>query len=125
MFDIIQKLPEYQNATILAGDFNVNHPDVACSPVYDFITDHMLFFDTKQHLSNMDFTSDNRFNRYVPAEDRPTKLDYIFYKVPPGYGINIVAQSRYLDSAFPLSDHFGWGVDMNIGAQIVENGKKR
>ncbi len=101
--------------TILLGDFNVHHPDVDCSEVYDYIIRNMEFTDSKPNISQTDFTSDHTANRYVSAKGKRTKLDYIFYK--PIYdkkNIKIISQCRALASSQPLSDHFGWKVRFQI-----------
>ncbi len=101
--------------TILLGDFNVHHPDVACSEVYDFIIHHMEYADSKPNISQIDFTSDYTTNKYVSSKDKRTKLDYIFYKpVREKKNIKIVSQNRALASTQPLSDHFGWCVRFQI-----------
>jgi len=96
---------------IMLGDFNIHHPNVACSVVYDFITDEMGFLDSKPHIDTEDFTY-SASNNYTPGKEKGSKLDYVFLQ--QSQSGTILAQSRILDSALPLSDHFGWQVKWHM-----------
>ncbi len=116
MQETVKSIADYSTyETILMGDFNVHHPDVACSDVYDFIIRNMEYEDSKPNISQADFTSDHSANKYVSTRDKRTKLDYIFYKpVDEKKNIKVKSQSRALVSAQPMSDHFGWKVRFQI-----------
>ena len=116
MQETVKSIADYSTyETILMGDFNVHHPDVACSDVHDFIIRNMEYEDSKPNISQADFTSDHSANKYVSAKDKRTKLDYIFYKpVDEKKNIKVMSQSRALVSTQPMSDHFGWKVRFQI-----------
>lgn len=97
--------------SILLGDFNINHPDVACSKVYDYITQNMAFADSKPHILEKDFTYSSA-NHYCNKNTPSTKLDYVFLKNISGG--NIISQSRIFDTDTPLSDHYGWQINWKI-----------
>jgi endonuclease/exonuclease/phosphatase family metal-dependent hydrolase len=97
--------------TILAGDFNVHHPDVQKSEVYNYITNDMGFADSKEKITTEDYTSDRSTNKYVTDSERRTKLDYVFYKDPDrSHFFSVIYQCKTLASDEPLSDHFAWNV---------------
>ncbi len=102
---------KHTDRIILVGDFNIQHPDVACSKVYDFITKNMNFMDSKPHLGKNDFTY-SKTNNYCPSKTPSSKLDYVFIK-SSDQG-KIVSQSRIFDTKEPLSDHYGWQVNWNM-----------
>lgn len=114
MKSVLDTVLNIENPTFMLGDINIHHPDVAPSDAYLFIDDMMAFTDTKPTLSDHDFTSDSNCNKYVSADNRPSKLDYIFYKNLDHKSPKILYQSRCLDSKNPMSDHFGWSVTMKI-----------
>jgi endonuclease/exonuclease/phosphatase family metal-dependent hydrolase len=101
------QLIKSSDQTIMLGDFNIHHPDVACSDVYDFIIQKMHFLDSKPHIDASDYTFTDA-NAYCPNTKQGSKLDYVFTK--PTVGGKILSQSRVLDSNQPLSDHYGWQV---------------
>lgn len=100
--------------TILVGDFNMQHPDLAYSKVYDYIVHKMKFYDSKTKLSISDFTIDATCNPYVDKKEASSKLDYVFYNITSKIKPQIVQQCRMMDSKNPLSDHFAWKVIFKI-----------
>ncbi|MBC7884171.1 MAG: endonuclease/exonuclease/phosphatase family protein [Saprospiraceae bacterium] len=117
MHKVIQHIPDfYRNETILLGDFNVHHPDVECSVVYDYIVSDMGFDDSKKSINDNDFTCDHKTNKYVAASEKRTKLDYVFLKSDLNDGkIDILNQFRAMDNKkLPMSDHFGWQVQIRL-----------
>ena len=100
--------------TFMVGDINIHHPNVAPSDAYQYIQNNMFFTDTKPTLEAQDFTSDSNCNMYVSADNKPSKLDYIFYKSYNNNSPKVLHQSRCLDGENPMSDHFGWSVTMKI-----------
>lgn len=103
-----------ENPTFMVGDINIHHPNVAPSDAYQYIQNNMFFTDTKPTLDDIDFTSDSNCNMYVSADNKPSKLDYIFYKSFDNSAPKVLYQSRCLDGQNPMSDHFGWSVTMKI-----------
>ena len=99
---------------ILLGDFNIQHPDIACSEVYDFIVGTMGFIDSKPNIDQRDYTIDLTTNKYVPSKEPCAKLDYIFMKSNTHKPINVVSQSRAMTSNKTLSDHYGWQACLKI-----------
>jgi endonuclease/exonuclease/phosphatase family metal-dependent hydrolase len=108
MHEVLKKTSAYnQHKIVVLGDFNVHHPDVEYSEVYQYVTNEMMFMDTKPRITSQDFTYDTRVNPYVPARFKRTKLDYIFYYSPQN-DFQVVFQTKSMDRNKTLSDHFGW-----------------
>ncbi len=114
MKTILDKVLDKTNPTFMVGDINIHHPDVAPSDAYYYIQNNMSFTDSKPTLEDHDFTSDSNCNKYVSSTERPSKLDYIFYKSYDNRSPKVLHQSRCLDGQNPMSDHFGWSVTMKI-----------
>jgi len=109
MDSLLRTLPEYGlHPTLLAGDLNAQHPDMACSQVYDYVASCMEFTDTKRHISRMDLTSDAGVNAYISKKEIPSKLDYVFYKPAANGAVTVKHTGRCFDRGRPVSDHFGW-----------------
>lgn len=104
----------HQNPSILLGDFNIHHPDVAASEVYTFIVQNMGFSDSKPHITAADFTIDQSCNVYVGKKEKRTKLDYIFLRMPGKSSFDILDQRRLFTSNTTLSDHFGWETHLRL-----------
>jgi len=114
MFEVLNELPDFfKNQTLLIGDFNVDHPSVEYSPVYEFITQNMGFEDSKTIIDQNDFTIDHIENKFVPKVAKRTKLDYVFLK-SPNASIEVKNQCRTMVCSEPLSDHFGWLVHLKL-----------
>lgn len=112
-----EKLDQYP--IILAGDFNVEHPDVTKdkkkkSTVYPYVINIMEFRDTVEEVTEKMMTYTKLNNIWAPSStEHAQKLDYIFYKSP-----NKTIQSNYTEVIFDrgeyLSDHFGLISDFSI-----------
>jgi endonuclease/exonuclease/phosphatase family metal-dependent hydrolase len=119
MDSVLQTLPEYGlYPAVFAGDLNAQHPDMACSQVYDYVAYNMEFTDTKQHISRSDLTSDAGVNAYISKKEIPSKLDYVFYK-PAEHGAIIVKHTgRCFHTGRPVSDHFGWSATLAVQTRV-------
>ncbi len=104
----------YQNRTILLGDFNIHHPDVAASEVYNYIVEEMGFSDSKPHINEADYTIDHVCNDYVGKKEKRTKLDYIFLRMPEKTSYAVLEQRRIFTKSLLLSDHFGWDAYLKL-----------
>jgi endonuclease/exonuclease/phosphatase family metal-dependent hydrolase len=115
MDSVLQTLPQYDlYPTVFAGDLNAQHPDMACSKVYDFVVDEMEFTDTKQHISQSDLTSDAGVNTYISKKEIPSKLDYVFFKPANKSTFTVNQTGRCFDTGQPVSDHFGWSATLAV-----------
>lgn len=99
---------------IFLGDFNIQHPDVACSKVYDYIVGTMGFIDSKPNIDDKDYTIDKETNKYVSSKEPGSKLDYIFMKTNSVKPITVLTQSRTMTSDQTLSDHYAWQAFLKI-----------
>jgi endonuclease/exonuclease/phosphatase family metal-dependent hydrolase len=97
---------------ILAGDFNVHHPCVAPSIVYDYITKELNYTDSKPEITEEDYTMDHVSNPFVSEKEPRTKLDYIFTSKAFSDNYAVVRQARTMTHHKPYSDHFGWKVEV-------------
>jgi endonuclease/exonuclease/phosphatase family metal-dependent hydrolase len=115
MDGILKTIPEYRLfPTIFAGDLNAQHPDMACSAVYDYVATEMGFTDSKPHIDRNDLTSDASANDYISKKEIPSKLDYIFIKSSEVASLRVVKSGRCFSSSKPVSDHFGWSALLSI-----------
>ncbi len=112
----------YRNTIILlAGDFNITHPNVASmypdidsSIVYKEITNELEFKDSSPQLDESGFTIDHRKNIFQEDDKPLQRLDYIFYRNGNnGSSICVENQGLYMHQ-LPLSDHLGWRVQLSI-----------
>lgn len=115
MDSVLQTLPQYDlYPSVFAGDLNSQHPDMACSKVYDFVVDEMEFIDTKQYISQSDLTSDAGVNTYISKKEIPSKLDYVFFKPANKSTFTVNQTGRCFDTGQPVSDHFGWSATLAV-----------
>jgi endonuclease/exonuclease/phosphatase family metal-dependent hydrolase len=104
---------DLENETlILAGDFNVHHPCVSPSKVYDYITKELNYTDSKPVITEEDYTMDHVSNPFVSEKEPRTKLDYIFTSKAFSDNYAVVRQARTMTHHKPYSDHFGWKVEV-------------
>ncbi len=108
----LKKLDLENETLILAGDFNVHHPCVSSSEVYDYITKELNFADSKPEITEEDYTMDHISNPFVSEKEPRTKLDYIFTSKAFSDNYNVVSQCRTMTHKKPYSDHFGWKVEV-------------
>ena len=117
----LERLPAYhQNTTLFLGDFNIHHPSVAYSEVYDYLTDIMNVQDTKPNISPNDYTCDHLANKYVPSTEKRTKLDYIFIHEVENQTSNVLQSQRAMCSKKALSDHFAWSATIALPSKTRE-----
>jgi len=121
MDGILKIIPEYRLfPTIFAGDLNAQHPDMACSAVYDYVATEMGFTDSKPHIDRNDLTSDASVNDYIAKKEIPSKLDYIFIKSSDVASLCVVKSGRCFSSGQPVSDHFGWSALLSFSALVSQ-----
>ena len=115
LHEVMSNTNMYNNdKVILVGDFNIQHPDIRCSEVYDYIVNKMGFSDSKPNIDHRDYTMDAATNKYVHSKEPCTKLDYIFTKSNVIKPIQIISQSRTMSSNQTLSDHYAWKACLKI-----------
>lgn len=114
MYAVLDTVMQVELPTFMIGDFNIHHPDVANSNAYNYILDRMKFEDSKCQLDEKDYTCDSNCNKYVSVDNKPSKLDYIFYKFQNNLPPSVIHQSRCLDGKDAMSDHFGWAATVKI-----------
>ncbi len=110
--EILANEETYCKETFLIGDFNIHHPSVAYSEVYEYIVGNMSFDDSKPEICDDDYTYDFH-NAYTPLDEKRSKLDYVFIHESQKRTANILSQSRTFDTQ-PISDHYGWKVCLKI-----------
>jgi endonuclease/exonuclease/phosphatase family metal-dependent hydrolase len=103
-----------EGKVMLVGDLNIQHPDIACSQVYDFLVGVMGFADSKPDIDENDFTMDSETNKYVTSKEPKAKLDYVFIKSKPEFPVKMLNQSKAMTTQATLSDHYGWEVFLKI-----------
>lgn len=114
MHQTLNQLGLQDETLILVGDFNIHHPCVAQSEVYDVITKDFQYSDSKPTITDEDYTMDNVKNPFVNQKEPRTKLDYIFTSSGFTSKYEIVNQARTMTHENPFSDHFGWRVDVKL-----------
>jgi len=120
--DLLVEAGSFARPVLLAGDLNVVHPQLrgtgARSTVYDFFIDSLGFTDTRSQVGPSDFTYDAEHNRYAGlsynAWEGRQVFDYVLVRVPDGFAARVVSQGRVLDGEEPLSDHYGFYVEVDI-----------
>ncbi len=108
MHNILNQQCLQDEILVLAGDFNIHHPCVAPSVVYDMITQEYNYMDSKPIITHHDYTMDGEHNPFASRKEPKTKLDYIFTTAKFGEQFNIKNQERIMTHKRPFSDHFGW-----------------
>lgn len=114
MHQTLNQLGLQDETLILVGDFNIHHPCVAQSEVYDVITKDFQYSDSKPTITDEDYTMDNVKNPFVNQKEPRTKLDYIFTSSGFAAKYEILNQARTMTHENPFSDHFGWRVDVKL-----------
>jgi endonuclease/exonuclease/phosphatase family metal-dependent hydrolase len=114
MHQTLNQLGLQDETIVLVGDFNIHHPCVAQSEVYDVITKDFQYVDSKPTITDEDYTMDNIKNPFVNQKEPRTKLDYIFTSSGFAAKYEIVNQARTMTHENPFSDHFGWRVDVKL-----------
>lgn len=110
--NFLEKLCLKNENLILLGDFNIHHPCVATSNVYNNITEKLKYIDSKPSITEDDFTIDHTANSFVPSHESRTKLDYVFFSQSFFKRFGILYQSKIMTHSKPYSDHFGWLVNV-------------
>ncbi len=98
---------------ILAGDFNIAHPNLTnnklkiSTQAYQMIQNLWQFQDAVESYtkSNQLFTIDPNQNKYCDSREGCQKLDYIFYKAGRFKSISILGNTVEMKGAATLSDH--------------------
>lgn len=102
-------------ATMLAGDFNMAHPDIhnyneeiVPSPSYHILVDDLCFEDSTPSIDESDFTMSHEYNPYSSDHDGGhQKLDYCMMSCASGTPLSFVKSDVVLTEDSALSDHMG------------------
>jgi endonuclease/exonuclease/phosphatase family metal-dependent hydrolase len=116
MDSILNVKKYYDYKCVLAGDINVNHPDISMNPekgqslVYSFISNKMNFVDSTPRLTSNEYTIDFRKNRYCNGKDGLQKLDYIFFREKGTNKWNMHSSDILYTGDYSYSDHLALNV---------------
>lgn len=109
----ILKVLDTELPLILAGDFNIAHPELVnnkltfSTKAYDMIQNQWQFQDAVDNYTNSSqlFTIDPDHNKYCDSKEGCQKLDYIFYRGGLSKCISILHNTVEMKGAATLSDH--------------------
>jgi endonuclease/exonuclease/phosphatase family metal-dependent hydrolase len=126
---------EADRPVVIVADLNVVHPSLEDpetglppSQVYRFMVDSLGFVDTRPEVGEAELTYDRETNPYANVwynrfEGRQV-FDYVMYRVPLDFSVSVGEQTRVLDGAEPLSDHYGTFTDLVIHRTDLAHGNR-
>ncbi|MEZ4912295.1 MAG: endonuclease/exonuclease/phosphatase family protein [Saprospiraceae bacterium] len=118
LFRTLKELDIINERIILVGDFNIQHPCLQFSEVYQIITETHHFEDSKPIINENDFTYNCRTNAYVPNNENKSKLDYIFLSRRMQEEFTVRNQGIEMNSPAPCSDHYGWKATLKLNTRF-------
>jgi len=112
---------------LLLGDLNVLHPALSANrdpnavshSAYRFVTDSLGFTDVRPDPGPADATYDPESNSYADVwynEDLgPQIVDYVMFRAPEGFRVEVSSVERVFDGDRTLSDHYGLRAHLVLG----------
>ena len=104
----------HQYPSFLVGDLNINHPEtltlnpkLIASVCFEYLSEHLGFFDTSCEAGKVGFTYDCTQNGYAEKKDGPQKLDYILFRPTAECVVDVISCDVRYGKSVKLSDHFG------------------
>lgn len=125
-----QYLIRHPYNTMITGDFNIAHPDVALvndyikeSITYDYMINELCLADSKPNLTTNDYTMDPNANPYSSDKDGgQQKLDYcMLLNCDQSSNIKFINSDVVLKNESAISDHMGLLTEISIGSGSMNN----